>query len=220
MRVTKPLRSRKAVKRLDTNTLRALARDGRVWVDVGVVVKAPGDAAHWRKVDSNGRTDIMVSVDGVTTGQEWECRLSAAAGSVAQGLWRVPAVGDEVVIAVPAGDVSFMPVIVSALGSGQVPERAGADKTVLVATDELQLQVGGKVVRVKGDKIQIGDTAAEPLVLGNQLVNLLTTMLNLLLTHVHPSAIPNGPSAQLAPFSTEVATIQRIISDIAFTQKA
>lgn len=220
MRVTKPLRSKKATKRLDTNSLRALARDGRVWVDIGVVTKPPGEAQHWRKVDSAGRTDILVSVDGVTTGQDWDCRLSAAAGSVATGLWRVPAVGDEVVIVVPNGDASFMPVIVSALGSGQVPARAGDDKTVLVATDEIQLQVGGKVVRVNGDKIQIGDTAAEPLVLGNQLVNLLTTMLNLLVTHVHPSAIPNGPSAQLTPFTTEVANIERLISDIAFTQKA
>lgn len=197
-----------------------MVEDGRVWIELAVVHKPPDVAAHWRKHTSQGGGSIiLVEVQGVTSGQDLSARLSSAAGSVGQGLWRVPAVGDEVIVAMPAGDTAFMPTIIAVHASGAVPERASDDKTVLVATDEIQLQVGGRVVRVKGDKIQIGDSAAEPLVLGNQIVSLLTTMLNLLVSHVHPSAIPNGPSPALAPFTTEVANIQRIISDIAFTQK-
>jgi hypothetical protein len=140
MRISKPLRGRKPTKRLDLTDLREAVKDQRVWCALGVVIQPDGEPFHFELVtDGDQVTDVLVDVETQPDGLDVTCRLAAAGASQGAGLWRVPAVGDEVAVLLPDGDVSFMPTIVAVLSSGEVPRRAAIGRTVLVAPDSVEV---------------------------------------------------------------------------------
>ena len=147
MKITSPRRGQRASRRLDLSDLRRAVADRRVHTELAVVRKPADAAAHFEIVD--GGEDVLVEVETVPGGQELTCRLGAGAGGREMGLWRIPAVGDEVAVLVPTGEIAFSPMIVAVLSSGKVPARLAPNKTVLVAPDELELIVGSKVIRIK-----------------------------------------------------------------------
>jgi phage baseplate assembly protein gpV len=163
----------------ELSDLRELLVDGKVHAQLGVVVKPTSDP-HWRKITGKGgRTDIVVEVETSPLGYDLTCRLTSEAGGHGMGLWRVPAVGAEVLVVLPDGELEFMPTIAKVYSSGSVPERAGPDRTVLVAPDALELQAPRVVVGpnaasstqgvvVAENSVKLGgDAASEPIPLGN-----------------------------------------------------
>jgi len=143
MKITAPLRPRRSVQRLDVTPLRELVRDGRQFPTLGVVEKDdpddPGD--HFEIVeDSYGNKFAMVQVTIMPRGVHLFARLGSLGGGAAMGLWRIPAVGTEVVVVIAEGEPEFMSMVVATLDSGSPPDGVSDDKTILVATDEIEVR--------------------------------------------------------------------------------
>lgn len=88
---------------------------------------------------------------------------------------------------------------------------------------EIEIDKDGNV-RVKpapGKDVFIGDQGAtENLVLGQLWKTMMTTVLNAIATHIHPTGTgPSGPANNAATYTNEVAGLINILSDMAFTQK-
>ena len=77
----------------------------------------------------------------------------------------------------------------------------GGDIEVKNNSGGVKIDSGGNVT-VKGTTIKVGEGASEPLVLGNQIVTLLTALINGLLTHTHPTAKPGDPTLKSGDFAT------------------
>lgn len=114
-----PLRAgRRPVKRIDPNMFRELVKDGRVWNALGRVTR-PDDSAAWDdyyEVHTEGLqiVDITVEVELVPSRVTVTARMGGW-GKLA-GVVQIPAVGDEVIVAIPDGELSFMPTIIGLLG--------------------------------------------------------------------------------------------------------
>lgn len=115
-RITKPLRSRGPVKRLDLTDMRSLFRDRRMWSAFGIVTEPDDGDAHWEIVtnDDGDAVDVLIEVVLHPSEEQVTCRLRG-------GMWEVPNVGDEVAVLVPEGERDFMPIIVCKLSSASVP---------------------------------------------------------------------------------------------------
>jgi hypothetical protein len=114
MKITAPYRGRRASKRLDLTDMREVLRDRRVWTAIGRVVVPAGETSHVAISDD----DVLVDVVLQPTLQDITCRLAA-------GVWVVPAVGEEVIVVLPEGEMAFMPTIVAILSSGSAPTTQG-----------------------------------------------------------------------------------------------
>lgn len=129
--VTKPLRGRRPTKRLDLTDIKEALADGKQWTALGVVVAGDGGLPHWEIVDG---ADIHVEVELQPTRERVFARLAA-------GMWIVPALGEEVAVVIPAGDVTFMPTIVCILANtiptsqGPTPERIAIRRAEVVIHD-------------------------------------------------------------------------------------
>lgn len=134
-------RARKGAKRVDMAELREALRDRRVWTLFGTVTEPEGPGSHYRLVQEGGKTvDVLVEVETAPTVQDLTCRLSAWAGGPGAGLWRVPAPGSEVVVAMPEGRLDMMPTIIGVLSSGDAgSERISDQRTVIVASDRIEI---------------------------------------------------------------------------------
>lgn len=159
-------RARGGAKRLDMSPIREALKDRRMWTAFGVVRKPVDAASHYEVITANGQQDVLVHVETAPSGLDVTCRLGSLAGGAGLGLWRIPAVGTEVAVLIPEGEMEFQPLIVATLSTGDTPARMAADRTVLEAPDEIVLVVGSRVVRVKGDQIQLGDAATEAVMKG------------------------------------------------------
>lgn len=132
---------RRGGKRLDLEALKGALRDGRVWVSLGVVSVVEGESSHFA-LDGE---DVLVDVELMPGGEPALCRLGSALGGAGVGIWAIPPVGSEVIVAIPDGDLAGDPVIVSVLASGQTP--AGlAESTIVIVPP-----AGGKVLIHGGD---------------------------------------------------------------------
>lgn len=120
---------------MDVTALLELTRDGRTHNAVGVVIAADDSGSHF-EVDG---ADVMVEVELQPSQVGVTCRLGAPAGGQGAGLWRVPAIGTEVLVVVPDGELDFMPTIVCCASSGGTPDRVGDDRTILVAPDRIEV---------------------------------------------------------------------------------
>lgn len=148
MRIDKPLRSKKASKRIDLSDIREVLKDRRMWAGLGVVVAPTDGSPHWRiETDDSGTAiDILVEVVIQPDQIPITARLTA-------GMWTVPAIDEEVAILIPAGQVDFQPIIVGILSSNSVPNATGQ------APSPTQIVIArGKVY------IHDGSGGAEPLV--------------------------------------------------------
>lgn len=133
MKITAPYRGRRASKRLDLTDLRAAFRDQRMWCSVGIVVD-PGDGSpHFEVLVDDVHVEVILQPSLVPV----TCRLSA-------GLWRVPDIGEEVMVQIPEGALEFMPTITDVLSSGTVPTTQGpAPGRTLIVRQEVVIHDGG-----------------------------------------------------------------------------
>jgi hypothetical protein len=138
MKISTTNRNKTPSKRLDMSNLRAALHDSRQWIAVGTIVDPGRGGDHWEVVTENGaRVDLLVEVEIAPGGEYITARLGNAIGS--GGVWRVPNVGDEVIVALPSGELDFMPTVVSIMATENVPARVGTDKTILVAMDRIEI---------------------------------------------------------------------------------
>lgn len=157
-RITKPLRSRSAVKRLDLTDMRSLFKDRRMWSAMGIVY-APDGEEHWQVVlnEAGDSVDVIVEVELQPSQVPVTCRLPA-------GVWDVPDVGDEVGVILPDGEIDFMPVLVCRLSTNRVPTTQGPQPgRIVIARDEVLVHdgEGGAVsLALKQDVINVDDKYA------------------------------------------------------------
>lgn len=138
---------------VDQTAMSNALKDGKVWCGLGIVVKRQGEQQHYEISDE----DVLVSVDLMPEGQPLWCRLGG------KYMWRVPPVGSEVMVAMPAGELEQMPSIVTVLSTGEVDGDLDGDvllivnskKVVIKSTDDQVILGGtsGKEIARKGDNL-------------------------------------------------------------------
>ena len=109
----------------------------------------------------------------------------------------------------------------------QKSTRSTDDTAVRFTKAEISL-IAGELVNIvakRGDvniqtpegQILFGAGASENMLLGQQWKTMMTTILNLLISHVHPTAVgPAGPSPNLAALSSEIAQLDTKLSNFIF----
>jgi hypothetical protein len=109
-------------------------QDGRVWSCLGIVKAAEDDGQHW-EIDQG---TMLVQVKLQPSGDEVDAQVLG--GAFGWGVWFVPPIGAEVIVAVPDGELDFSPVIVAVLASGSLPDG--------LAENQIQIVVpsGGEVL--------------------------------------------------------------------------
>lgn len=115
MKITAPYRGRSASKRLDlTDAKKALGIDGfKLWAAIAIV-QAPQGEQHFEILADDVHVEVVTQPSLI----ELTCRLAA-------GIWRIPNIGEEVVVLIPEGEIAFMPILVDVLSSGSVPTTQG-----------------------------------------------------------------------------------------------
>lgn len=138
MRVNSKKRGKKAAKRLDLTSLRAALEDGRQWVALGTVIDPGRGGDHWEvATESGARVDVLIEVELAPMKEQITASLSnSIAGG---GIWRVPEIGDQVMVVIPGGELGFMPTVVGILSNQDIPSRIGTGRTILVASDSIEI---------------------------------------------------------------------------------
>ena len=124
-------RRQKPKKRLDlTNMTRTLEGLGFVrgfFSCLGIVLAAEDGGTHFELDDE----DLMVEVELMPSQTQLTVRVGTVAGGGGGGIWKVPPVGAEVLVAIPDGDIDFQPTICSWYSSGQLPSDIGENTLVV-----------------------------------------------------------------------------------------
>lgn len=171
MKITKPKRGRRGSKRLELTDLRSLVFDRRMWCATGIVTKHDGDATHYEAV--TGPKDVIVEVVLQPSLTPVSCRIAAS-------VWIVPEEGEEVLVALPEGDLTFMPCIIALLSSDNTPTAQGPQP--------------GRVVIHRGQVyVHDGAGGAVSLALKQDAINVDNKYAN----HIHlaPNGATGGPLA-------------------------
>lgn len=115
MKITAPFRGRSSSKRLDTTDIKhALGIDGiKMWCAIAIV-EAPQGEPHFEVLADDVHVEVVTQPSLIPL----TCRLAA-------GVWRIPDVGEEVVVLIPEGEIAFMPILIDVLSSGSVPTTQG-----------------------------------------------------------------------------------------------
>lgn len=163
---------RKSTNRLDLSFIRDAVYDERQWAAMGIV-QAPSDGGAHFSVISEGSdiTDITVEVTIMPTGEELTCRLSMPCHG---GPVRIPSIGDEVLVILPAGSIDFMPSIVGYLSGQNFPDRTSESRSVWYSPD--RIEIIAEEVYISSDGV-----TGEPLVKRSEFM-----------AHLHPTG--TGPS--------------------------
>jgi hypothetical protein len=137
-RIDKPMRGRRATKRLDVTDMRKVLQDRRIWNGLGIVVEPEDGGAHFELVEDDDGTliDILIEVELMPDQIPLLARLSGLSGGGGRGTWTIPNVGDEVIVACAAGQIDFQPAIMGVLSSGGIPNGGGqgpaSNRTIIV----------------------------------------------------------------------------------------
>ena len=134
-RSARPMRGRKASRRVDTGAIEAMVRDGRIWSTLGKVMKPDSANEHWQVKDGK----ILIEVETLPDSMDLTCRLGTSGFGGGGGLWAIPPVGSIVVVAVPDGEVEFMPTIVGVLDNNAAPDRVSPDRVILVSSVPVEI---------------------------------------------------------------------------------
>lgn len=185
MKVTKPMRGRRAAKRLDVAAIRDAVRDGRTWTGLALVQAPPEGGEHYELVVEDGvATDLLVEVSLMPDNIPLTARMSGFAGTAGAGVWSIPNIDDEVVLVLPMGDLGFMPMIVGVLASRSIPnpndgQGPALNRTIIVNSEVL---------------VHDGTGGAVPLALKSELV----AVDNKYTEHIHQDSMtgPTGPPIQ------------------------
>lgn len=174
-------------KHLEIAEAKAAVRDDRRWCDIGVVTVLDGDDKHYQilKDNAGNAVDVLVGVKLGHTGELFPCRLGnfvGRAGAGGFGLWTIPPVGTEVIVAIPTGEFEADAVIVGQCSSGTVPAALDEDTVVLRAPKGVKI-----IVADSGSKVSIGVDGGtfQPAVLGNDMEARLSALESKYNGHVH-----------------------------------
>ena len=178
MKITAPYRGRSASKRLDmTDMKRALGVDGiKLWCAIAIV-QAPQGEQHFEVLADDVHVEVVTQPSLIPL----TCRLAA-------GIWRIPDVGEEVVVLIPEGEIAFMPILVDVLSSGSVPTTQGpAIATSVIARPHVLIHdgTGGAAALAKLSSLQTT-------------IDKLNDVIDKLLTHTH-SGVTTGAGASGPP---------------------
>lgn len=132
-------RQRIRSNRMDLTDMRELMEDGRIWLTMGIVIVPEGASSHFELVSNP--PDVLVDVETVPDQLDLTCRLASFGGGANLGIWAIPPVGSEVMVAVPDGIINFQPSIIATLSSGDLPDGVGPNVTV-IANGEVLIHDG------------------------------------------------------------------------------
>lgn len=142
-RMTKPYRGQRPSKRLDLSDMRQLFRDTRLWCAIGIVTVDPGQAQHFEITESCVVVDVVLqpSLQPVT------CRLSSS-------MWAIPAVGAEVLVIIPDGQVDFLPTVIDNFSAPPTTQGPAVGTVVIVGGQVLVHDGhGGAVALAKASEL-------------------------------------------------------------------
>lgn len=163
MNITQKHRTRTGSKRIDLSSLRELTQDSRYWVGVALVV-VEGESHY----DLDGE-DLIVHVEIQPLGTPVSCRMLAVAGGPNAGIWSVPPVGAEVLIALPNGELGGGGVLIGCLSTGNTPTNTAQNVIVIAAGSKVLIHDGngGAVpLATKADVQTVVDTYNDHIHLG------------------------------------------------------
>ena len=118
-------------------------------VALGLVVADDDSGSHYEATD----TDILVRVELQPEQRKLWCRLAGMAAG--RGVSMIPAVGDEVVIVIPGGEIHADPILVAILATGSVSGNM-AERTVVITGNDVKITaLAGGSVTVNGGTTRI-----------------------------------------------------------------
>ena len=175
-------KTRKAVRRPDLSALKEAIMDKRAWCALGKVIEDDAGGAHFEIIEG----EVIVDVELQPSLEIVSPVVSSPMGGNGSGIFSVPPVGSEVIVAIPEGEMFFHPTIVGVLTSGTSASGLSDSTIVIVAPP------GGEVL------IHDGDNSAEPLVRQSDFEN-----------HTHPTSM--GPSSAPIPASLNVPPYTKVL---------
>ena len=139
---------------MDAGAIEAMCRDGHMWCKFGKVIKPDSATEHWKTQDlEGGGKVILVEVETMPDGCDLTCRLSSGFSSGGgNGAWAIPRLGSIVGVAVPDGEIEFMPIVFGVLDCNAPPD--GLDETLSLIVDD-------RTLAVRVPKFQMGDSDAD-----------------------------------------------------------
>lgn len=143
-------RRRARGKAIDMAQVKSALRDGKAWTSLGVVRQFPGESSHF-EIDGD---DVLVDVELVPSNERVLCRLAAAGGG---GFWTVPAVGEEVAVLVPEGDIEADPII---LGTFSTPPGDVAVDRIIITRGEVKIVADHAVIESPNVELGGGNLVA------------------------------------------------------------
>lgn len=177
--------------------------DVRVWLSAATVQLHKGETQHWR-VNDEGDLEVQVAA------HQHQVEMVAVMGGLgAQGVgfWRIPDIGDEVIVATP-DDFEGDATIIALMSTGSVP--GDLSPTVLL----VRAPAGGKVhihdgggqgpLATLADLQDLRDyVATQFLIAGHS--HTVSGSTTTAVTAIAPGpAVPEGPTAPANPSGTEV----------------
>lgn len=145
--VRRGLRQRKSTKRLDVALLRDVVLSGRPFsCRLGVISDPDDDGQYYEIVadDSGGVDDVLVEIELIPERTAITARLTSPTAGAGRGIWSIPAIGEEVVVAIPDGRIEFTPAVVGYFSTGSVPggEQGVATQRTIVVDSEVLVHDG------------------------------------------------------------------------------
>lgn len=173
--------------------------------------------------DKRGRIKVRIPLIMPTGHDQW-CVYSNVQIINKGGIFFIPAIGDDVWVWFENNDPRFpvwehkyaggdrgIPIDLSVLYDESGSPNKGlilyGDSKISVSGDEVNLTFKDTVVSIKDNKVSVAGTT-EPAVLGNQLSNLLTKLIQLTATNTYSGfGAPGSNSAQITQLLTELNKI-------------
>jgi hypothetical protein len=187
--------------------------DPRVWCSLAIVTDFHVDP------DVGPLADVELIPDETPH----TARLGTLYSGNGFGFYAPVEVDDEVLVVAPSGHPDNGLVIVARMHSASDPPPAQASSNPSDVLLHVEADNDLRIVVTGDGTVRIGSpSAAEPLVLGTQLKNLLSTVLGSLATHTHPTGVgPSGPPADAATYTQEKVKVDEgdLNSQVAFTTK-
>lgn len=214
MAIKRKRRTQKATRKLDLTNIRNVLKDGLAWTCLGIVQPAEDGGSHFEIDDGT----MLVQVELQPSGEDIDAHVIG--GAFGWGVWFVPPIGAEVIVAIPDGETDHSPAIVGILASGELPSIVAEDSLVIVsppggkvkieAADEVTIEAANKV-DVRAGEIVASDGGSASSVALKSDVDTLKTELD---SHIHTTTATVGSSTTpgvispptTAPFTAPAGT--------------
>lgn len=129
------------------SNLRALLEDERVWCVAARVAVLEGDAKHY---EVNEEGDMTIGVVTLQHGVPIRANLDSLSGSGGNGIWMIPDVNDEVIVAFDGGEFEGEAYIVGRTCGGTQPGDGElgplAPRQIFVVGERIEVRASDKVL--------------------------------------------------------------------------